>query len=84
MKCLFKILLYQVINPKLSEIASRCDNFGGNKSGRWGYRSSFRGRENSGPRAHMRFGGGGGNAGKTNGYAAPKTNGYANGGKLLS
>ncbi|KAF2881010.1 hypothetical protein ILUMI_25158 [Ignelater luminosus] len=72
----------QVINPKLSEIASRCDNFGGSKSGRWGYRSSFRGRENSGPRAHMRFGGGGGgNGGKTNGYAAAggKTNGYANG-----
>jgi len=66
----------QVINPKLSEIASRCDSFGGSKTGRWGYRSNFRGRENSGPRGHMRFGGGAGGGG---GGGAGKTNGYANG-----
>lgn len=63
----------QVINPKLSEMASRCDNYGGNKGGRWGYRSNFRGRENSGPRGggggnHMRFGGGGNGGAKHNGY----------------
>ncbi|KAK4876791.1 hypothetical protein RN001_009297 [Aquatica leii] len=59
----------QVINPKLSEIASRCDNYGGGKSGgRWGYRNNFRGRENSGPRNHMRFSGG-----------MNKQNGYTNG-----
>jgi len=56
----------QVVNPKLSEMASRGGGFGGNKGGRWGY-GGFRGRENSGPRNHHRFGNSGG--GKSNGYS---------------
>lgn len=52
-------------------MASRFGNnsYGGNK-GRWGYGGGFKGRENSGPRSHQRFGGGMGN----------KSNGYHNGG----
>lgn len=62
----------QVINPKLSEIASRFGNsFGGGRN-RWGYGGGFRGRENSGPRTHQRFGGNGMNKFKNNGYS----NGY--------
>ncbi|XP_022910837.1 ATP-dependent RNA helicase p62-like isoform X2 [Onthophagus taurus] len=65
----------QVINPKLSEMASRCGNFSGKS--RWGgggngggYGGGFRGRENSGPRQN-RFG-----AGKP---AYRSSNGYSNG-----
>ncbi|XP_019866511.2 ATP-dependent RNA helicase p62-like [Aethina tumida] len=45
----------QVVNPKLAEMASRVGSFGGKSGGRWGYGGGFRGRENSGPRAHKRF-----------------------------
>ncbi|KAL1517712.1 hypothetical protein ABEB36_001444 [Hypothenemus hampei] len=48
----------QVVNPKLQEIAARSGNYGGgNKGGRWGYGGGFKGRENTGPRQHSRFGG---------------------------
>lgn len=36
-------------------MASRVGSFGGKSGGRWGYGGGFRGRENSGPRAHKRF-----------------------------
>jgi ATP-dependent RNA helicase DDX5/DBP2 len=58
----------QVVNPKLSEMASRCGGFGskGGGGGRWGgYGGGFKGRENSGPRHHQRFN----NSGRTNGYS---------------
>lgn len=71
-------------------MATRCNGFGGNKGGRWGY-GSFKGRENNGPRAHHRFGGNNNNnssngmnhksngvMNKANGFA--KSNGYSNGG----
>lgn len=75
----------QVINPKLSEIANRCSGFGNNKGGRWGYGSTFKGRENAGPRTHQRFGNTtnnginhkSNNLNKMNGFA--KSNGYMNG-----
>lgn len=53
-------------------MASRFGNnsYGGNK-GRWGYGGGFKGRENSGPRNHQRFGSGG---------MGNKSNGYHNGG----
>lgn len=57
------------MNPKLSEMASRCGGGGGGyggKGGRWGY-GSFKGRENNGPRSHTRFSGSVG-GGKSNGY----------------
>ncbi|KAG5871721.1 hypothetical protein JTB14_036477 [Gonioctena quinquepunctata] len=59
----------QMVNPKLSEIANRAGNYGGNKGGRWGYGGGFRGRENSGPKAHTRFGGNSGGGG--GGYNKP-------------
>lgn len=53
----------QIINPKLSELASRGGGYSG--KGRWGYGGgSFRGRENSKPN-HRRFN----NSGKSNGYS---------------
>ncbi|KAJ8945334.1 hypothetical protein NQ318_009729 [Aromia moschata] len=58
----------QVINPKLDEIASRTSGYGAAKGGRWGYGGGFRGRENSGPKSHMRFGNSGGFKPK-NGYS---------------
>lgn len=79
-------------------MASRCNGYGGNKGGRWGYGGGFKGRENNGPRAHHRFGGGGGGGGgagnlnhksngvnKSNGYtnSFPKSNGYSNGNGTL-
>lgn len=47
----------QMINPKLSEMALKSGNFGGNKMNKWGYPAGFynKGRENSGPRSHSRF-----------------------------
>lgn len=67
----------QVVNPKLSEIASRFGNSFGNK-GRWGYNGGFRGRENAGPRSHQRFGNAPMNRFKNN------SNNYGNnGGKLF-
>lgn len=57
----------QVVNPKLHEIANRVGNYGGNKGGRWGYGGGYKGRENTGPKTHTRFGNGGGF--KTNGYS---------------
>ena len=60
----------QVVNPKLAEIAGRFGNsFGGGRN-RWGY-GSFRGRENTRPRSHMRYDGsnGGGNRFRNNGYS---------------
>ncbi|XP_071056693.1 ATP-dependent RNA helicase p62-like isoform X2 [Onthophagus taurus] len=58
----------QMINPKLTEIANRFSGSFGGKS-RWGYNA--RGRENTGPRSHHRFGNGNGlqNRFRTNGYA---------------
>ncbi|XP_074035866.1 ATP-dependent RNA helicase p62 [Leptinotarsa decemlineata] len=53
----------QIVNPKLSEIANRAGSYGGSKGGRWGYGGGFRGRENSGPKSHTRFGNGGGGGG---------------------
>ncbi|CAH0546381.1 unnamed protein product [Brassicogethes aeneus] len=57
----------QVVNPKLSEMASRGGGggFGGKSGGRWGYGGGFRGRENTGPKQHQRFGG---NNKASNGY----------------
>ncbi|KAI4470132.1 atp-dependent rna helicase dbp3 [Holotrichia oblita] len=70
----------QVINPKLSEMAGRCNNFG-NKSGRWGYGgNNFRGRENNGPRTDRRYGTGGNNNNAAGNRQNYRTNGYANGG----
>lgn len=57
----------QVVNPKLNEIASRVSNYGGNKGGRWGYGGGYKGRENTGPKSHTRFGSSGGF--KSNGYS---------------
>lgn len=59
----------QIVNPKLSEMASRCGGGGGGYGGgkgRWGYGGAFKGRENNGPRSHTRFSSIGG--GKSNGY----------------
>lgn len=67
---------FQVINPKLSEIASRFGNSFGNK-GRWGY-SGFRGRENAGPRT-QRFAG----AGAMNRFKNNSTNYVDNGGTSI-
>lgn len=59
-------------------MAGRCNNFG-NKGGRWGYGgNNFRGRENSGPRSHTRFGAG--NAAGGGNRPNYKPNGYSNGG----
>ena len=72
----------QIVNPKLTEMASRFGGggggYGGNK-GRWGYGGGgFRGRENNGPRSHTRFGG---NATKVGGGSGGgRMNGYSNGG----
>jgi len=50
----------QVINPKLSEMATRFGGFGGNK-GRWGQNNSngfqYRNNMNNGPRRNSRWGG---------------------------
>lgn len=69
-----------MINPKLSEMASRAGSYGG-KNNRWGYGGGFKGRENNGPRQHQRFGGGN-SMGKSNGYGGGnKMNGGSYGGK---
>lgn len=49
------------------------NSYGGNK-GRWGYGGGFKGRENTGPRSHQRFGGG---------NQRSQSNGYHNGGCKL-
>ncbi|VEN43983.1 unnamed protein product [Callosobruchus maculatus] len=65
----------QAVNPKLEEIANKCGGYGGGGrgGGRWGYGNGggYRGgRENSGPRQHIKFGGGNSNGGfkSNNGY----------------
>ncbi|XP_050304934.1 ATP-dependent RNA helicase p62-like isoform X1 [Anthonomus grandis grandis] len=53
----------QIICPKLQEMASRGggSSYGGGNRGRWGYGGGFnKGRENTGPKQHVRFGSGGG------------------------